>query len=516
MCIRDRLILLAKGRTVYSGPFDKCQAYFDTIGHPCPPGFNIADFIVDLSMHAGFEHGFTGDIYHDNQDGSKTRSSSVMGLKSRNSDSNLSRLTDGSRPDLSRRPTNLRRGTSIRQQQEEQLFGRKRAGTVGTNGTGSEDETLLGSATRRSKQSGISQILEDSSQPELPPDVTATGTDLDGLLAAYTSSDVASSVKTDIHSTITSAATANHAPNGTHPTSGSSTPTTSSTPTSLRTYRKPGIPSQFLILSTRTWRNLHRNPQLLLTHYAISIVLAVFLGFLFYGLTDDIAGFQNRLGLFFFILALFGFSTLTSLTVFAPERLLFTRERAKGYYHPIAYFAAKVVFDIIPLRLIPPLILGVVVYPMTGLVAAWPEFLKFILFLLLFNLAAAGICLFIGIVFRQPSVASLVGSLVMLFSLLFAGFLLNRERIPGVARWLQALSIFHYAFEGVIVNEVRYLSLIDHKYGIDIEVPGSAILSTFGFDTQALWMDVVGLAVYAGVFVCAAYAAMHFLLVERR
>lgn len=512
----DQLILLAKGRTVYSGPFDKCQSYFDTIGHPCPPGFNIADFIVDLSMHAGFEHGFTGDIYHDNQDGSKTRSSSVMGLKSRNSDSNLSRLTDGSRPDLSRRPTNLRRGTSIRQQQEEQLFGRKRAGTVGTNGTGSEDETLLGSATRRSKQSGISQILEDSSQPELPPDVTATGTDLDGLLAAYTSSDVASSVKTDIHSTITSAATANHAPNGTHPTSGSSTPTTSSTPTSLRTYRKPGIPSQFLILSTRTWRNLHRNPQLLLTHYAISIVLAVFLGFLFYGLTDDIAGFQNRLGLFFFILALFGFSTLTSLTVFAPERLLFTRERAKGYYHPIAYFAAKVVFDIIPLRLIPPLILGVVVYPMTGLVAAWPEFLKFILFLLLFNLAAAGICLFIGIVFRQPSVASLVGSLVMLFSLLFAGFLLNRERIPGVARWLQALSIFHYAFEGVIVNEVRYLSLIDHKYGIDIEVPGSAILSTFGFDTQALWMDVVGLAVYAGVFVCAAYAAMHFLLVERR
>ena len=180
--------------------------------------------------------------------------------------------------------------------------------------------------------------------------------------------------------------------------------------------------------------------MLMLTHYAIAIVLAVFLGFLFYGLTDDIKGIQNRLGLFFFVLALFGFSTLTILTVFAPERLLFTRERAKGYYSPISYFAAKVLFDIVPLRLIPPIILGAIVYPMTGLIPAWPQFLKFILFLVLFNLAAAAIFLFIGIVFRNSGVANLIGILVMLFSLLFSGFFLNQESIPVAAKWLQSVS----------------------------------------------------------------------------
>ncbi|KAI7614935.1 hypothetical protein KC319_g19773, partial [Hortaea werneckii] len=41
----DQLILLAQGRTVYSGPFDKCQNYFDSIGYACPPGFNIADYL---------------------------------------------------------------------------------------------------------------------------------------------------------------------------------------------------------------------------------------------------------------------------------------------------------------------------------------------------------------------------------------------------------------------------------------------------------------------------------------
>ena len=66
------------------------------------------------------------------------------------------------------------------------------------------------------------------------------------------------------------------------------------------------------------------------------------------------------------------------------------------------------------------------------------------------------------------------------------------------------------------MNEVRYLSLVDHKYGIDIEVPGSAILSSFGFDVLALWRDCIGLVVFCGAFVVLAYAALHVLLVERR
>jgi hypothetical protein len=67
-----------------------------------------------------------------------------------------------------------------------------------------------------------------------------------------------------------------------------------------------------------------------------------------------------------------------------------------------------------------------------------------------------------------------------------------------------------------MVNEVKELSLSDHKYGIDIEVPGSAILSSFGFDVQALWMDCIGLAAFCAAFVLLAYGAMHILLVERR
>ena len=98
--------------------------------------------------------------------------------------------------------------------------------------------------------------------------------------------------------------------------------------------------------------------------------------------------------------------------------------------------ALQVIFDIVPLRLIPPIIMGSIVYPMVGLNKEWPLFLKFILILVLFNLAAAAVCLFIGIVVKDGGVANLVGSLVMLFSLLFAGLLLNR----GESEYSRAIS----------------------------------------------------------------------------
>jgi ABC-type multidrug transport system ATPase subunit len=541
----DQLILLAKGRAVYSGPFENCQTYFDELGYTCPPGFNIADYIVDLTMHASTARKpidedsslFNRDL---NRDGLTTSASSAIAVKSIPSinTSELERDIAGSPSNSSILRPKSKRRTSIKQQQERELFTRKKNTASVNDGATSPKTDDEAPYDRRGaikaqwmkltrQQGGVPpQILEDPD--ELPPPANgATGTNLDLLINAYSSSDIAARIRDDIASSVASANQANG-------TNGVQQPNGFVAAGKLKGFRKVGLFGQFKILSRRTWRNLYRNPMLMLTHYAIAIVLAVFLGFLFYGLTDDIKGFQNRLGLFLFVLSLFGFSSLTILTVFAPERLLFTRERAKGYYSPPAYFAAKVIFDIIPLRLLPPIILGIIVYPMTGLIPAWPNFLKFTLFLVLFNLAAAAIFLFIGIVFRNSGVANLIGVLVMLFSLLFSGFFLNKESIPAIAKWLQSvslttfiltipclltisqLSIFHYAFEGLIVNEVKYLSLIDHKYGLDIEVPGSAILSSFGFNTQALWKDCIGLGVFGGAFVLLAYLAMHLLLVEKR
>jgi len=491
----DQLVLLAKGKTVYAGEFALCQNYFDSIGYACPPGFNIADYLVDLTMHV--ENPATPDDDELRLSISDDRSEGPSSTRAVKSIASLEESLEGSigesANDSLLKPKAHRRD-SLKKKQDRGLFTRKRSGSM--------DNTVLLTTVP-------STILEDH---DLPPLSASSSTALDMLVAAFAQSSIAADVREDIQSTISNAQIANGQSNGYAQTNG----TASRTNAMGKGYARIGYVRQFAILSTRTWKNLYRNPMLMLTHYAIAILLAVLSGFLFYGLTDDIPGFQNRLGLFFFLLALFGFSTLTSLTVFATERLLFVRERANGYYSPITYFLAKVAFDIIPLRIIPPIIMGSIVYPMTGLVPDVGHFVRFILILVLFNLAAAAICLFIGIVCRDQGVANLIGSLVMLFSLLFAGLLLNHDAIPKAALWLQSLSIFHYGFESLIVNEVAMLTLEDKKLGLVISVPGATILSSFGFNNLALWDDVVRLGAFAAVFIVLAYAAMHVLLVERR
>jgi len=461
----DQLVLLAKGRTVYSGPFSSCQPYFDQIGYPCPPGFNIADYLVDLTMHAGTAHTpIDENASMFNNDGMQTSASSAVAIKSIPSISNVSMGPEsvGSASDSLLRPKGKRR-TSIKQQQERQLFTRKKSGMDMPETPKTDDEASIPeSAVDRNQWLRLHrQPPRDTSgdDHDLPPSANGnTGTDLDVLVASYATSDVAGNLHDDINAAISAAAPANSAPGGNGPNG-----TLYGSNGKLRGHHKAGFLRQLLILSTRTWRNLYRNPQLMLTHYAIAIVLAVFLGFLFYGLTDDIKGFQNRLGLFFFLLALFGFSTLTSLNVFATERLLFMRERAKGYYYPLSYYIAKLIFDIVPLRLIPPVIMAAIVYPMTGLIAQWDHFLTFVLFLVLFNFAAAAICLFLGICFRDGGVANLLGSLVMLFSLLFAGFLLNHESIPQGVSWLQNVSSLFFLFPGLLPSPSRADANADGK-----------------------------------------------------
>src|SRR5271154_3901799 len=101
--------------------------------------------------------------------------------------------------------------------------------------------------------------------------------------------------------------------------------------------------------------------------------------------------------------------------------------------------------------------MGLIIYPMVGLVSGWSEFGSFLLVLVLFNLTSAALCLFIGIVFQETGVANLIGSLVMLFSLLFAGLLLNHGTYPSQHKMIL---ICRFYSQGIWVDsKIVYLSL---------------------------------------------------------
>lgn len=431
----DKLILLASGRLVYSGPFSACDEYFSSIGHACPSGHNILEYLIDLTAAA-----------------SKGSSTSSIATPARQDEETVEQESTDDDPALELTSRTTASGAATPSGSIGRTAGKLAAGV----------RSAFGSRNGTGGQRAIPRAL-------------AT------LVKDYQQSDVSSKVQSEV-----GGQSANGERNG---GSGETLNDVEEADEVLRGYRKATLWTQLRILSGRSFKNLYRNPQLMLAHYLLSFVLGGFVGLLFYGVTNDIAGFQNRLGLCFFTLALFGFSTLTSLGIFANERQLFVRERANGYYSPVTYFFAKLIFDSLPLRVIPPLLFGPTIYFTVGLVPQVANFWCFILTLVLFSLAASSIVFFISVSIRDTGVANLVGTLTMLISLLFAGLLINRDKIPMGLRWLLYISPFHASYEALLVNELRSLSLVERKFGVDLDVPAATLLSSFGFDSQAYWQD---------------------------
>jgi ABC-type multidrug transport system ATPase subunit len=495
----DQLVLLAGGKLVYSGEFSKCQDYFASIGQPCPPGFNIADFLIDLTMQASAVPRTSGtpsiDISPPSDDltnlGDEERGLPIMPHAVPLSVRSL--LSNNPDDDTELQPTRSTSATSS----SANYFKRKTSRiyeAVISNGVVS----MVGGRKTDAAGSSVAPALMT-------------------LVDAYATSDIATGIKadgeklrrevvrTDNGDAATGGAVSNELPDVVLETS------------ILRGRKRASWGTQFRILSGRAFKNLYRDPALLAAHYLSAIGLAVICGLFFHNVTNDIAGFQNRLGIFFFTLALFGFSCLSSLGLFANERILFMRERSNGYYSSFTYFSSKILFDILPLRLVPPLMFGGIVYGLVGLVPTVPGFWKFMLTLVLFNLTTASVVLWLSIGFASVSVASLVGTLIMLFNLLFTGLLINRESVLPAFQWLHTISFFHAAFEALAVNELRYLQLKEIKYGVELDLPAATILSVFGLRAQSFWWPNISLlAIFFVVFTSGSYITLHFFVKEKR
>ncbi|KAF8525935.1 hypothetical protein BU17DRAFT_83439 [Hysterangium stoloniferum] len=487
----DQLILLAQGKLIYSGGMDECQSYFKSIGHPCPPGFNIADFLIDLTMR------------HDTESSSPRTPSPI-------SDPVLSNTQN----------TDEERVVGLQTDPSHRQAARSLMASSANSETADEEETELqirrsstpdiaassGNFIKR-KTSQLIQAVSGTSRASTP-----ISPQISSLVDAFGSSTLASAIRTEINEL---SQIANQAQQGLN--NPGQLPDVAAENTMLRGHHRASWATQFRILSGRAFKNLYRDPALLAAHYLSSIGIALIAGYLFYNVGNDLRGFQNRMGLFFFSLALFGFSCLSSLGLFANERILFMRERANGYYSSFTYFASKILFDIVPLRVVPPLVFGSILYGLVGLVPSVLAFWKFLLTLVLFNLTTASVVLLISVAFSSTGVAGLVGTLIMLYNLLFTGLLINRDSVGPALSWLHTISFFHAGFEALCVNELRYLQLKETKYGVEIDVPAATILYLFGLRAESFWWpNMALLCLMFGTFTVISYLLLHFYVRERR
>jgi ATP-binding cassette subfamily G (WHITE) protein 2 len=249
-------------------------------------------------------------------------------------------------------------------------------------------------------------------------------------------------------------------------------------------------PEQFLHIAHRAVRNALRNPFPFLLHGVTAAVTAVALGIVFKDIHEkdaETAGTQDRFGIMFFLVLYLSLLALTSLPLWREDQLLFVAERGSGIYSTSPYVLASLLFDVLPYRLLPPLAFTLVSYPLIGLNDLPGHRSRFFLVLFACNLAVSGVCLLIGVLTSSNASANAAGSLAMLTSLLFSGFLLNKTQIPHAFTWILDWAPGNYAFEALSVNEFDGLtdlyitSTISHEKISAGPFTGEQITHCFGF-----------------------------------
>ncbi|KNZ72312.1 putative ATP-dependent permease [Termitomyces sp. J132] len=276
--------------------------------------------------------------------------------------------------------------------------------------------------------------------------------------------------------------------------------------------------TQLQVLAWREWKILQRDKTLFLTHVVVASVLGVFCGGLYYKIDTSIAGFQARVGCLFFLGALIAFSSLSALYNVVETRPLFLRERSSLYYSPTSWLLSRFIFDVVPLRIIPTIIVSSVTYWMAGLAHDAAHFFKFLFILVLYTLAMTLFNFLLGALFNNGGVAILLSALSALYQMTFAGFFVHLNAIPPVLRWLQWLCPLKYTLEALSVNEVGSGLLIqDTLQGVPVSVSASLIMNLlFGFGANNYYRDVLVLFAFIAGFAIGLITVVWLKVRERR
>lgn len=122
-----------------------------------------------------------------------------------------------------------------------------------------------------------------------------------------------------------------------------------------------------------------------------------------------------------------------------------------------------------------------------------------------------------GVLSRNVGTANLSATVVFLIMLLFGGFLLNSQTMPAYVGWLKHFSIFSYAFEILMTNELKGLLLKFDAPGYpSVPVYGDVFLKTLGMDYANRYYDLVSLAVISVGLQVLAYLFLSLQVPQRQ
>ena len=268
--------------------------------------------------------------------------------------------------------------------------------------------------------------------------------------------------------------------------------------------------TEIYYVSQRTLRNVYRNPTLVTMQTVVTVFFAVLVGLIYLQIDRmEDTGVKNRVGAIFFIITNQVMANLSAIELFLKERVLFIHENASGYYHVSTYFIAKLVCDLIPLRIVPSILFSTIVYFMIGFQRTTEKFFIFYLAIFSTTLCGAALCFLISASVQVFGIANLLAAMAFVLMMVFGGFLVELSSIVEFLSWIKWISIFRYSINIITINEFSGLQLCLKDNKTICPINGTDIIHNYSRIEYAnqwdLWKNFVALGSMTVIFFILAY-----------
>ncbi|XP_040438257.1 broad substrate specificity ATP-binding cassette transporter ABCG2 [Falco naumanni] len=305
-------------------------------------------------------------------------------------------------------------------------------------------------------------------------------------------------------------------------------------------------------VSKRTFKNLVGNPQASIAQLCVTAFLGLVVGAIFFGLKEDSAGLQNRVGAMFFLTTNQCFSSISAIELFVVEKKIFIHEYISGYYRTSVYFISKLLADLIPMRTLPSIIFTCIIYFMLGLKPTVEAFFTMMFTLMMVSYTATSMALAIAAGQSVVAVANLLMTITFVFMIIFSGLLVNLTSIVSWLSWLKYFSIPQYGMtvsvvfscvqtwkrfarkDALQINELAGLNFCNITNNTNLIgnynyqqinqslyacvfihrlCTGDEYLKNQGIDASSwgLWQNHLALACMTVIFLTIAYLKLHFM-----
>lgn len=229
----------------------------------------------------------------------------------------------------------------------------------------------------------------------------------------------------------------------------------------------PALPSwtqQVKTLVHRRYITCKRNRVLLYSRLFQVLIMGVCLGMLFFQLDNNAV--WTRLSVIAFSLEFLGFGAVPFIPdTIANERPTFYHQKSSNYFHTSAWYMANWLVEL-PQSAVEVMLFVCIMYPLTGLTLEHGGFFIFYAMAFMLRFSAWGLCQLCCAIFPSGSVGAVGATTIIPILFSFAGFLIPISHMDGETGMfsliMNFLSFFTFPFRGLVAFE---MNTVAHKKG---------------------------------------------------